>query len=247
MKKISSFRPLTLLASCGVALLLSCGSSNGQSRQTPLEAKPFSEKISQLPDEVILDVRTPDEYTEGHIEDARNIDWNAGNFEEAISTLEKDKPVMVYCLSGGRSAEAAAALRKAGFQQVYELKGGMQAWRVAKMPVVTPTQPTVETVEAVGMSRAQYDSLIASDKAILVDFYAEWCGPCKKMKPFLDELGHELAGKVRIERIDVDKNEALGNELGIVGLPTLVFYKKGKEAWKQMGFMSKEALKSKLK
>lgn len=249
MKNAFLSRSLLLAASCSLALLLSCGNSNGQSQQTNLAPQAFSQKIAQLPNEVILDVRTPTEYADGHIEGARNIDWNAPNFKEGISTLDKSTPVLVYCLSGGRSSEAAAALRKAGFKQVYELKGGMLAWRQESLPeaTVAADENLVQTVETTGMTRAQYDSLIASDKAILVDFYAEWCGPCKKMKPSLDELSQELAGKVRIERIDVDKNEALGNDLGIVGLPTLVFYKKGKQVWKQMGFMTKEQLKSKLK
>lgn len=203
--------------------------------------------MQQLPDEVILDVRTPEEYAGGHIEGARNIDWNAGNFKDAVGDIDKNKPVMVYCLGGGRSAEATKTLRDAGFKQVYELQGGMMAWRKAGLPEVNPATAQTETVAAAGMTRAQYDSLVASDKAVLVDFYAEWCGPCKKMKPSLDELTSELSGKVRIERIDVDKNEALGNDLGVVGLPTLVFYKNGKEVWKQMGYMSKDQLKSKLK
>ncbi len=239
-------RPFLFAATCSLALLLSCGNSNGQSQQNSLTPQTFSQKIQQLPDEVILDVRTPEEYAGGHINGARNMDWNAGNFEEAIAGMDKNKPVMVYCLSGGRSAEAAKTLRNAGFKQVYELKGGMMAWRKAGLPQAQAAASADEASKA-AMTRAQYDSLVASDKAVLVDFYAEWCGPCKKMKPFLDELANELAGKVRIERIDADKNEALSNDLGVVGLPTLMYYKNGKQQWQQMGFMSKEQLKSKLK
>ncbi len=250
MKPFAATRSLVLAAACSFTLLLSCAQSNGQSSQTPLSPQAFSQKAQQLPDEVILDVRTPEEYATGHIDGALNIDWNAGNFEKSVSEMDKQKPVLVYCKGGGRSSEAVAALRKAGFTNVYELKGGMMAWQQAGLPQATSTATNtmpVETVSEVEMTRAAYDSLVASDKAVLVDFYAEWCGPCKKMKPSLDELAQEFSGKMRIERIDVDKNPELGNELKVVGLPTLMYYKKGKLEWKQMGYMSKEQLKAKLK
>ena len=85
----------------------------------------------------MLDVRTPAEYTQGHLSNARNIDWNGGEFEKSIAKLDKSKPVFVYCLSGGRSAAAASKMRSIGFREVYELSGGFAKWKAAKLPEAT--------------------------------------------------------------------------------------------------------------
>ncbi len=245
--KITFPHRLLRFLSCGsLALLLSCNPSNGQPA-TDLAPKAFAEKISQSPNALVLDVRTPKEYADGHIKSAQNVDWNGGNFEAAVAGTDKARPVLVYCLAGGRSAEAAQALQKLGFQNVYEMHSGMLGWRKAGLPEEkTPDLQSVQTASPKGLSRTQYDSLVSGDKPVLVDFYADWCGPCKKMKPSIDELAQERAGTLRIERIDADKNEALVNDLGVVGLPTLMYYNNGKQVWKQVGFMTKEQLQGKL-
>lgn len=246
MKNSFTHRILRLAVCGSLALLLSCSPSNGQSA-TDLAPKAFSEKMKQTPNALILDVRTPEEYAGGHIKGAQNVDWNAGNFEASVAGDDKARPVMVYCLAGGRSSEAAQALRKMGFQNVYEMHSGMMGWRKAKLPEEKNAEAqTAQHASLSGLSRAQYDSLVSGEIPVLVDFYAEWCGPCKKMKPSIDELAQERAGSLRIERIDADKNEALVNDLGVVGLPTLMYYKDSKQVWKQVGFMTKEQLKSKL-
>lgn len=75
---------------------------------------------------LLLDVRTPLEYSEGHIENAKNLDVSAFNFESELDKLDKDQPVFVYCAIGVRSAKAANMLRKKGFKHVYDLDGGYQ-------------------------------------------------------------------------------------------------------------------------
>ena len=79
---------------------------------------------------------------------------------------------------------------------------------------------------------------------VLIDFYADWCGPCKMMAPVLDELSDELAGKVKIAKVDVDENDELAYKYGIRSIPTLIIFKDGKEAEKIVGFNPKDALKS---
>ncbi len=76
----------------------------------------------------IIDVRTPEEFQSGYIEGAINLNIQDDRFSEQILQLDKSKPVMVYCAKGGRSARAAAQLKEAGFQEVYDLPGGMEAW-----------------------------------------------------------------------------------------------------------------------
>lgn len=75
---------------------------------------------------VLLDVRTPFEFNEGHIENARNLDFSANTFEQEIEKLDKDQPVFLYCAIGVRSAKAASLMRKKGFKHVFDLDGGYQ-------------------------------------------------------------------------------------------------------------------------
>lgn len=77
----------------------------------------------------------------------------------------------------------------------------------------------------------------------LIDFWAPWCGPCKVMNPILEELEKELTGKVEIEKINVDENQAKASEFGVMGIPTYVVLKDGKEVGRKVGVTSKDDLK----
>ena len=218
-------------------LFTSC--TNSQTSKTNLSPIEFSNKISESPEAFILDVRTPQEFSEGHIENAKNVDWNGNQFELQIAKFDKTKPLFVYCLGGGRSASAASKLRSNGFKEVYELDGGMMNWRSAGLSETTntSTKPKAE-----GMTKAQFDKLITSDKIVIVDFFAVWCAPCKKMKPHLDEISKEMSNEVIVIKIDVDKNPTLAQEMKVEGLPTLQFYKAGKLSNTKLGYLTKEEL-----
>jgi thioredoxin 1 len=116
-------------------LSLAVGCSQGQNKAT-LAPQKFADKITQSTDGTVVDVRTPEEYAEGHLTNAKNFDWNGDHFEHQIMALDKSKPVFVYCLKGGRSASAASKMRSIGFKEVYELDGGIAKWQEAKLPVV---------------------------------------------------------------------------------------------------------------
>lgn len=216
-------------------LLDSCGNSQTAATKTSLTATEFSKNITSNDAAVIIDVRTPQEFENGHIEYAINYDWNGSEFDKQIATLDKEAPLFVYCLSGGRSSSAASHLRSNGFKEVYELNGGMMQWRAAGLPETTSVNE-----KPAGMTKKQFSELLNSDKVVLVDFYADWCAPCKKMKPYLDEISKDIADKVIIVRIDADKNQALCQELNITALPVLQLYKANKLEWENIGFIPKE-------
>ena len=87
-----------------------------------------------------------------------------------------------------------------------------------------------------------FRDLINGSTPVLVDFFAEWCGPCKQMKPILEEL-HQLMGtSVRIIKIDVDKNPAVSQSFQVSGVPTLVLFKSGQTLWRQSGIVPAKQL-----
>lgn len=102
-----------------------------------ISAAEFGDKIVNQPG-VILDVRTPGEYKKGFIKDARLFDIFSDNFDAELNKLDRNATYYVYCASGGRSAECAEKMQTLGFKKVYDLDGGMGAWRNANMPVEMP-------------------------------------------------------------------------------------------------------------
>ena len=100
--------------------------------QSQIEVLPklvYKEKIENSIAVQLVDVRTPAEYSAGHIDQALNIDYNAPAFEQRIQMLDKTKPVYIYCQSGGRSSRAAKVMQSLGFQEIYDLEGGYLAWQ----------------------------------------------------------------------------------------------------------------------
>jgi thioredoxin len=95
----------------------------------------------------------------------------------------------------------------------------------------------------IGMGSQEYDELLNADKRVLIDFYAEWCAPCKKMTPYLTKMQTELADKVVIIRLNADENKTLMHDLKIDELPTLLLYENKEVKWKHSGFISEEDLK----
>ncbi len=222
--------------------LTQCNSSNSQTSKELLQAKEFGELAATTEDALILDVRTMGEFEGGHIEGAVNIDWTGSEFAKGMEDIDKSTPLFVYCLSGGRSSAAVNYLKENGYKTVHELDGGMMAWRKASMPESTNSE-----IKGADMTTGDFQALITSDKYVLVDFHAEWCGPCKKLKPILDEIATEYADEVVIVRIDVDQNPTISNQLNVNGIPDLKLYKDRKIVWETKGLVEKSVITEQLK
>jgi thioredoxin 1 len=87
------------------------------------------------------------------------------------------------------------------------------------------------------------ESVLRADKPILVDFFADWCGPCKMAGPVLDELTDEAQGKYEVVKINIDQNQPLAQEYGVMSIPTVILFKDGKEVDRKIGFGGKEGYK----
>jgi thioredoxin len=227
-------------------IILLFGSNNLMAQTSAnLDANTFASKLKQQPSAQIVDVRTSGEFSQGHIQNAKNIDVSSNSFQQLAAKLDKNKAVYVYCLSGSRSSYAMNVLSQMGFNEIYNLTGGMMRWRAANLPETTNNESTKPASS--GMTIAQYQALLNTNKLVLIDFYAEWCSPCKKMKPYLDEISKEMKDKVVVIRIDADANKDLVKSLKIQDLPVLNLYKGKKLIWTNKGFITKEEVVKKLK
>lgn len=95
-------------------------------------------------------------------------------------------------------------------------------------------------------AKGKFDALVSQETPVLVDFYADWCGPCQAMAPVLKEVAQSFEGKVKIIKVDIDKNQPIAQRFGVRSVPTFILFKGGSVVWQQAGMMTGRDLSNKL-
>jgi thioredoxin 1 len=227
---------------CLSASIFSCqNQTQGTNANRPINATisidDFETKLSA--DETqLIDVRTPEEFNQGHLKGALNYNINSSEFQQQISKLDRNKIVLVYCLSGGRSASAAELMASNGFQEIYNMQGGIMKWNAANKPLDTGTTNSVSA----GLTVGDFIKLLKTDKYVLIDYNAKWCKPCKKMAPMLEAFADKRNEKIVLIKIDADENKDLLKQKGIESIPVLELYRDGKLLWKHDGEIDQATL-----
>jgi rhodanese-related sulfurtransferase len=216
---------------CFLLFSMSCNTTAQTNKE--VSANEFEKGLTK--DVQLLDVRTAREYRNGHLKGSLQANWNDNKeFTERVSSLDKNKPVYVYCMSGPRSQAAGEWLRNNGFTNVVELKGGFSNWKVTGKP----SEGTPDTKQ---MTIEEYTQQITGKEYVLVDFGAEWCPPCKKMEPIIHEFTAANPG-IFFFKIDGGIHTDVMKQLNAEGLPTFILLKNGQEVWRHKGILSKEEL-----
>lgn len=220
-----------------IVFTIACSSKQSNSQTGSLSVVAFENKLTDANTQ-ILDVRTAGEFQAGHIKNALQADWlNKTQFADRIQYLDKNKPLLVYCASGIRSGQAMQLMAKQGFNQVYNLEGGMSAWKMEGKSVESVNNLTELSIPA-------FQAMVNKSKITLVDIGAEWCPPCKKMEPVLEQLKKDLGETYSLVKVDGGNDIAVMKALQFVALPTFIVFKEGKEVWRKQGIVSLEELKA---
>ena len=218
-------------------IIISCTAQT----KTVLTPDEFEKEITTKQNIQILDVRTPKEFFSGHIKNALQADWNdKAEFERRLAFVDKNKPVYVYCLAGGRSAAAADKMRKAGYTNVYELSGGTNAWRAASKPLEGASTEKQMTID-------ELNATIKGSKVVLVDFGASWCPPCIQMEPVLKTVKEKNEGGFTFVKVDGGRDQDILQAYKVTALPVFIIFKDGKEVWRRDGIATENEITDQLK
>ena len=220
-----------------VVFLFSCSNQSTSQSIQNVDAVLF-EINSNKDNSIIIDVRTREEFVSGHISDATNIDYYSSDFKEKLDLVKKDVPILIYCRTGGRSSRAANIMQSFGFTEVYNLSGGIGAWKDNGFDVIKTREEKKNKSRK--YSAREINEFLKNNKSVILDFSTQWCVPCKKMKPVLDEISNER--DVKILTLDLDANKELSKLYNIESIPTHIIYKDNIEIFRSSGLAKKSIL-----
>ncbi len=191
---------------------------------------------------MLLDVRTKSEFDNEHIKNSGQLNFYAFDFKKKLLLLPKDEKIYLYCTTGYRSEKAAKILAKNGFTQVYNLEHGIMEWNLEELPVIEGEKTDKKQVDKVGID--EFSKVISSNTLVLIDFYAPWCGPCRKMMPLIDSLKTQYHPQVNVFKVNVDVSKKLVKNLKISGVPLFRIYRNNKLLFEKDGMLSRNKLEA---
>jgi len=222
---------------CGLSVLLMCMLVQAATAQV-VDVNAF-EKGTREPAIQVFDVRTAQEFNTGHLPNALQADYtNKTEFTDRVKYLDKQKPVYIYCLSGGRSSAAAQWMRENGFAKVVEMDGGVRAWKQAGKPL----QGVVSEKQ---LALSDFKTSVKSGW-VLVDVGAEWCPPCRTMIPVLEQFLQQHP-QIKLVKVDGGRDQEVMQAVKANTLPTFIAYKDGKEAGRKQGVATLAELEAMVK
>lgn len=200
-----------------------------------VEPKELNSNLSK--DITILDVRTPEEFKTGHIEGAININFYSKFFNKAVNKIDRKSSLYVYCKSGSRSEGAVKVLKRLGFKNIFNLKGGIQSWQSKGYNISTFTLKKKKP--SVDLSNVLKE--ITQNKSVLISFNATWCKPCLIMKPVIESIKKEYSN-IKVISVDIDADKNIMNHYKVNNIPTFIGFYKSKEHFRHSGIIEKNDL-----
>ena len=227
-------------------LLIYCSEKNESSmlqipnRVLDLESHQLVELIKENPG-VLLDVRTPNEVSSGHLENASFIDFYDEDFLEKASWIKKDQPIYVYCHSGGRSTKAASQLISLGFSEVYNLIGGYSKWKDNDLPIDEGNHNNKTKFKT--YSEETLKIKIDQSEDVILVFKTPWCLPCKKLDAVLEQFSNQK-DNWDVIILNMDANQKLAKEFGVSSVPTVIGFGYSNQLFSHIGFIDLKSLLS---
>lgn len=209
-----------------------------------VDAVKFNQLISSE-DAIILDVRSAPEYSRGHIKGSTLIDISDRAFTTKVGMMQKDKTILIYCLSGSRSHVAANYMIQNGFKKIYNLQRGLIDWNRQGLALEQSSQTLASN--STSFTTQSFNKILSDNKLVLVDFHAVWCAPCKAMSPVIDKVSADFKGKAKVEKVDVEVNKEITTAYQVESVPGFVIFKDGKKVWSHKGTISYNDLSGVLK
>ena len=189
---------------------------------------------------VLLDIRTPEEVSEGFLKNASFINFYDENFLQKASWVKKNQPIYVYCHAGGRSSKAAEMLIELGFREVYNLVGGYSKW-VEDGYLVEKGLKNIKGPNSKFFSKEEIDGILQTKQSVVLVFKTPWCLPCKKLDAVLDSFSINRPNW-EVVKINMDTNKDLAENYEVKSVPTLLFFKESKQLSSHIGFVNLEDL-----
>ena len=200
-----------------------------------VDAVKFKEIVAQG-DAILLDVRTPQEYSRGHIQGSTSINIADPQFVSKVGLMQKDKTILIYCLTGSRSSVAANYMTRMGFKKIINLQQGIMDWNRQGYAIEQSSNTVASNSTA--YTEQTFSKLLSDNKLVLVDFHAVWCAPCKAMNPVIDKVSADFKGKARVEKVDVEANKVITTAYQVQTVPGFVLFKEGKKVRSHSGIIS---------